>query len=91
MFHAASSALPLSRSATARNNIPLDRRSKGLLANTGLRRYRAAEGELPACRRPSIRRILILGGGPAGYTAAIYAARASLSPVLVQGCSRAAS
>ena len=30
-------------------------------------------------------RILILGGGPAGYTAAIYAARASLSPVLVQG------
>ena len=30
-------------------------------------------------------RVLILGGGPAGYTAAIYAARASLSPLLVQG------
>lgn len=30
-------------------------------------------------------RILIVGAGPAGYTAAIYAARASLSPVLVQG------
>ncbi len=30
-------------------------------------------------------RVLILGGGPAGYTAAIYAARASLSPMLVQG------
>ncbi len=30
-------------------------------------------------------RLLILGGGPAGYTAAIYAARASLSPLLVQG------
>lgn len=30
-------------------------------------------------------RLLILGAGPAGYTAAIYAARANLKPVLVQG------
>ncbi len=28
---------------------------------------------------------LILGGGPAGYTAAVYAARAALDPMLVQG------
>ncbi len=33
-------------------------------------------------------RLLILGSGPAGYTAAIYAARANLKPVMITGISQ---
>jgi thioredoxin reductase (NADPH) len=34
---------------------------------------------------PKHSKVIILGSGPAGYTAAIYAARAMLKPVMIQG------
>jgi thioredoxin reductase (NADPH) len=34
---------------------------------------------------PNHHRLIILGSGPAGYTAAVYAARANLEPVLITG------
>ena len=34
-------------------------------------------------------RLIILGSGPAGWTAAVYAARANLNPVVITGMSLA--
>jgi thioredoxin reductase (NADPH) len=56
---------------------------------TGLRRAvlassAAATNELKAVTETHAK-LVIIGSGPAGYTAAIYAARAMLDPILIQG------
>ena len=35
--------------------------------------------------QPTLAKVVIIGSGPAGYTAAVYAARAMLEPILIQG------
>jgi thioredoxin reductase (NADPH) len=41
--------------------------------------------ESPTMSEAKHHRVIILGGGPAGYTAAIYTGRANMKPVVIQG------
>ena len=43
---------------------------------------------LPMTSTTKHSKVLILGSGPAGYTAAVYAARANLKPTLITGLAK---
>jgi thioredoxin reductase (NADPH) len=49
----------------------------------GPRRARAIREENVS--ENGVRKVIIIGGGPAGYTAALYSARANLEPLVIEG------
>src|SRR5512136_891565 len=59
---------------------------EGLNLNIGLGgETPATESETSAMPRPDVENVIIVGSGPAGWSAAIYTARADLRPLLITG------
>ncbi|RII41195.1 FAD-binding protein, partial [Galactobacter valiniphilus] len=46
---------------------------------------RGRQAHVAAQNTDAVRDVIIVGSGPAGYTAAIYTARANLSPLVIAG------
>jgi thioredoxin reductase (NADPH) len=53
--------------------------------NLGGREAPEADAQVEAGPRPEIENVVIIGSGPAGWSAAIYTARADLRPLLITG------
>jgi len=75
---------PLGHRSNSNAN-PAQTQSEAALGDNCPTRHRTQHNRKVAMSTPNHSNVLILGSGPAGYSAAIYAARANLQPTLVTG------